>query len=82
MKKHNTLLTILLLSTLLIISPLLSTSIYASTVNNENCINRYYSNTTFYYNGNIITVDDNNPSVQGVLTGDGKIIGTGSIFSI
>lgn len=82
MKKHNTLLTILLLSTLLIISPLLSTSIYASTVNNENCINRYYSNTTFYYNGNIITVDDNNPSVQGVLTGDGKIIGTGSIFSL
>ena len=82
MKKHNTLLTILLLSTLLIISPLLSTSIYASTINSKNRTNEYYSNTTYYYNGNIITVDDNNPSVKGVLTGDGKIIGTGSIFCL
>ena len=82
MKKRNTLLTILFLFTLLTISSLLNRYTYAYPININSCTNKYYSNTTYYYNGNIITMDDNNPFVEGVLTRNGKIMGTGNIFSL
>lgn len=41
-----------------------------------------YNETTIYYNGNIITVDDKNPKVEAILVGDGKILRVGKLGNI
>ncbi len=37
---------------------------------------------TLYYNGTILTMDDNTPQVEGVLTEGGRILETGSFEQV
>lgn len=62
----------------ILLSNLFFYSSVAATVKRPNIDISKYSETTIYYNGDIVTVDDKNPKAEAVLVGDGKILSVGS----
>ncbi len=69
-------LSIIVKSFILTLMLLINTTVYARTPVSNYEVEKYQE-TTLYYNGTIITVDDKYPLAEAVMVGDGKIIAVG-----